>query len=96
MTIEILKSISLEKPPGDLFHYTTGKGLLGIFNDKEIWATHTQYLNDQAEFKHALEIARNILKSKIDSTQDGDVKEIFVKMLGDFKYILGVYICVCS
>lgn len=39
-----------------LYHYTTQVGLLGILNKREIWATHTQYLNDHREFRHAIEI----------------------------------------
>ena len=37
------------KPEGLLYHYTDQKGLLGILGDKNIWATHTKYLNDASE-----------------------------------------------
>ena len=57
MDQNILKMVSLQRPPEILYHYTTQEGLLGIIKDKVIWATHTQYLNDQAEFSYALRLA---------------------------------------
>jgi len=50
-------------PPPILYHYTTQQGLLGIINDKEIWATHTQYLNYVREFRHALDLAKEELSA---------------------------------
>jgi hypothetical protein len=41
-----------------LYHYTTQRGLLGIISSKEIWVTHTQYLNDRRQFVHAIDLAR--------------------------------------
>jgi hypothetical protein len=35
--------------PELLYHYTTEQGLLGILQDRCIWATHLQYLNDKSE-----------------------------------------------
>jgi hypothetical protein len=37
------------KPEGLLYHYTTQQGLLGIFKEQKIWASHLQYLNDKSE-----------------------------------------------
>jgi len=34
-----------------LYHYTTLQGLLGIINEKCIWATHYKFLNDYSEIK---------------------------------------------
>ncbi len=33
----------------ELFHYTTGEGLLGILSTNTLWATHYKNLNDQKE-----------------------------------------------
>jgi hypothetical protein len=38
------------KPEGLLYHYTDQKGLLGILESRNIWATHVRYLNDSSEF----------------------------------------------
>lgn len=57
----ILNEALLQMPHPVLYHYTTQDGLLGILRSREIWATHTQYLNDHREFRHALGIFREEL-----------------------------------
>src|SRR5437868_10408340 len=47
--------------PSTLFHYTDGAGLLGIVKGREVWATHTQYLNDQDEFRHAIRVMEEVI-----------------------------------
>ena len=34
---------------GEIFHYTTASGLLGILASKTLWAVHTSFLNDSEE-----------------------------------------------
>ena len=46
-----------------LHHYTSGNGLLGIFESDSVWATQIHYLNDAKEFGHAIEQARSYLYS---------------------------------
>ena len=61
------------QPPERLYHYnhyTTTAGLLGIIQQQEIWATHTQYLNDLREFRHAVDIVRDELKRMRASSED--------------------------
>jgi hypothetical protein len=58
---DILNEALCQVPQQPLYHYTTQAGLLGIVDKKEIWATHTQYLNDRREFRHALEVFREEL-----------------------------------
>ena len=41
---------------GPLYHYTSQAGLLGIIKNKSIWATNILYLNDMAEFTHAVDL----------------------------------------
>lgn len=55
--------------PNVLYHYTNSAGFLGIIQSSEVWCTHTQYLNDTREFRHALqlfadEIDRRIAKKR--------------------------------
>ncbi len=42
--------------PTDLFHYTTGGGLLGILQSQSLWGTHAAYLNDAQETTYGLDI----------------------------------------
>ncbi len=54
--------MSSEKPPSTLYHYTSQKGLLGIIEKGEIWATDILYLNDAMEYKYAV----NLFSEKIE------------------------------
>ncbi|AVQ86489.1 DUF2971 domain-containing protein [Plesiomonas shigelloides] len=44
-----------------LHHYTSGTGLLGIFNNSSMWATKIQYMNDSTEYLHAISLAKSRL-----------------------------------
>jgi hypothetical protein len=56
------------RPPTVLYHYTTQTGFLGIVEQKQLWATKVQYMNDATEFSISLNIAREHLKKRIDDT----------------------------
>jgi hypothetical protein len=47
--------------PGLFYHYTSGGALREILEHGQIWATHTQFLNDAGEFSYAFELARRVL-----------------------------------
>ena len=55
------------KPKALLYHYTTQRGLLGIIENREIWATHHQCLNDTQEFFHAKELFRQEIAERADT-----------------------------
>ena len=50
-------------PQSDLLlhHYTSGNGMLGIFDSDSVWATLIHSLNDSKEFAHAIEHARTYM-----------------------------------
>ena len=60
-----VQEILSRRPPEILYHYTSQEGLLGIICKKEMWASHTQYLNDQREFRHAIELVRDELSRMV-------------------------------
>jgi len=79
---------AVQAEPELLYHYTTQPGLIGILNEKSIWATHIAYLNDSSEFRHGLEIIRHHIRTlKIDPSRifQGDLPatqvEIFERTL---------------
>jgi hypothetical protein len=43
-----------QRPPGPLYHYTDANGLLGILQEKELWASNALHLNDAGEVSHGL------------------------------------------
>ena len=83
-------------PPPALFHYTTQAGLLGIINGKEIWATHTQYLNDPLEFRHAISIAEEELQNMKALYKDTELTTMFKEMENSIRGIESVNVCVAS
>ena len=93
----VLNEALLTMPHSVLYQYTTQTGLLGILKDREIWATHTQYLNDHREFRYALDIFREELEAL--ATQNGDVEQ--AKCIQEMREVVqdelsGVNVCVTS
>jgi hypothetical protein len=94
-----VKEILHRTPPPVLYHYTTQQGLLGIINSKEIWATHTQYLNDIREFRHATDLVKQELSLMADATPVED--KVLRDRLWDMKNAVSrtlqnINVCVCS
>ena len=67
----ILNDVFSCKPKNPLYHYTTQTGLLGIIKDRQVWATHTQYLNDRREFLHAVDLVRGEIQRLLDERNTG-------------------------
>jgi hypothetical protein len=59
-----------------LHHYTSGTGVLGMFDSDSIWATQIHYLNDAKEFGHAIDQARSYLFSTSQKSSDALLKEL--------------------
>src|SRR4029077_713313 len=103
MKRKILIDVLEEKPNKPLYHYTTQSGLLGIVGQKEIWATHTQYLNDTREGLHAVEMVHRRIKSLIAECNCAETSQILQELgsiisglNGDVVKELGGNVCVCS
>ena len=93
-----VNAILSQQPPEILYHYTGQEGLLGIIGKKEIWASHTQYLNDQSEFRHAIELVRDELSQMVrEANTDARpfVEELNQGML-EHDGMESVNVCVCS
>jgi hypothetical protein len=93
---EILKKTIYPTPVKKLYHYTTQAGLLGIIRSKQIWLTHTQYLNDTREYRHALEIMRSEVQTRIGRAKNAEATDIFSHMLGDLTGHQSINVCVAS
>ena len=93
-----VKNILFRQPPEILYHYTGQKGLLGIIGKKEIWASHTQYLNDQREFRHAMGLVRDELSqmARQADTQTGPFVEEMNQGMHDHDGLESINVCVCS
>jgi hypothetical protein len=64
-------------------HYTTQKGLISIISNETLWATNIKFLNDEHEFKDALDLIQElILKANITSSHpEHENYERFIKHL---------------
>ena len=91
-----VKEILTSTPPDLLYHYTTPEGLLGIVKQREIWATHTQYLNDVREFSHAVEMAREELHRMMGLPDSGELQPMLCSMKDSLEGIESVNVCVAS
>ena len=93
-----VKEILSRQPPEILYHYTGQEGLLGIIGKKEIWASHTQYLNDQREFRHALGLVRDELEQIVRQadTQTGPFVEELKQGMCERDGMESINVCVCS
>lgn len=49
-----------------LYHYTTPDGLIGIVENRTLWATDVFYLNDSKEFALGIQIARDYMRDLKD------------------------------
>jgi hypothetical protein len=89
-----VREILHRAPPDRLYHYTTQAGLLGIIGQREIWASHTQYLNDLREFQHGL----SILKEELARHKRSDQRH--APLVEDLEQgldgIESINVCVCS
>lgn len=56
-----IKNFFETKPEEVLFHYTTQQGLIGIIQNKSLWATKIQYLNDAKEMSLTAELVKSRL-----------------------------------
>lgn len=99
----ILNDVLSRKPETLLYHYTTQTGLLGIIKDRQIWATHTQYLNDRREFLHAVDLVRREIERLLNeqNTGAGEASATRTEALNGMHGALSlspeqINVCVCS
>lgn len=97
LNMKFFTELESESPPNVLYHYTTQEGLLGILDSREIWLTHTQYLNDRREYLHAIDLVRKRLKMLQQSAgQDVATSEALVAMTDGLNGVEGHCVCVFS
>jgi hypothetical protein len=68
----------LQTPPKQIYHYTNAAGLLGILQNKSIWATDAHCLNDAQELRYGTELAIAYARSVLKAT-DSEVIAAYLK-----------------
>ena len=66
----------LQPPLHDLYHYTTGDGLLGIVKDQKLLATHISCLNDTSELVYAIEKFKDKLEKRLKEPLPDKIKHL--------------------
>jgi hypothetical protein len=94
MGSDILDEVLNRRANTTLYHYTNQAGLLGIIKNREIWATHTQYLNDSKEYRHAVDVVTDLIIKRLTAACDS--RRILEDMSSGLDGIEGMNVCVCS
>lgn len=100
---------NIKEPEGPLFHYTSIQGLIGIFAERNIWATSIYHLNDKEELFRARDMFLQrieALRKGIDSSPQfgipppGYKEDLRIRFLNTLSSLLGLAeefpIFVCS
>ena len=61
----------------EVYHYTSPDSFISIFNNKKLWFSDSQFLNDRSEYIHI----KNIFKEAVESTSLKDADAGFVNYL---------------
>lgn len=88
---ESYRSHFSRKATGPLFHYTSLTGLEGILETGEIWATNIRYLNDSSEYRHGIQLARDIAQELSDKSH-GEDKAFYEAILDILRFKYGDYV----
>jgi hypothetical protein len=91
----ILNEVLSQKPRMPLYHYTGQRGFLGIIKTKQIWATHSQYLNDRREYKHALDLVADEI-DRLFLSVDQESQSVLRRMKEGISGIENINVCVSS
>ncbi len=94
--MHVLGNISAITPPASLYHYTMQAGLLGILKSDSIWASKVHYLNDSSEYQLGLDLARVVLRERLESERDSSQRAKIECLIDNIHTIEGLNVCVCS
>lgn len=79
---EILGPFQLDGNPNILYHYTSINSLQSILENKQLWVTHSRFMNDAGESEYFWEVLHEVLNEfALDYAPDDDITELseFVK-----------------
>lgn len=77
-TSHLANASTAKLQPTNLCHYTTQKGLMGILESRQLWATDVRYLNDSQEFVYATDLAIKYLNDHPLKSSD-DTRKAFAQ-----------------
>jgi hypothetical protein len=93
----LYKKVFPQEPPETIYHYTTQKGILGIIQNREMWATQVHFLNDKNEIHLTFELLKNELENLIAKADATSNRYRLLKEINDFLNVMDQgHICISS
>jgi hypothetical protein len=66
-----ISKVLRSRPTGLLYHYTDAKGLIGVIESRQLWASNVMHLNDASEFVQAVRIMRAEIAQRLRDDPSG-------------------------
>ncbi len=92
----LYKKVFPEKPPETIFHYTTQKGILGIMEMRQMWATQVLFMNDKNEIFLTFQLLRLHLDRQIGKAQTPELRALLKRITSYLPLIDQSHICIAS
>lgn len=70
-------------------YYCNQQGLLGILEDKEIWATNIQFLNDGSEYQYTMNLISRLLPNLVLDTVEEDLRTYVEQTINSYLSSVG-------
>jgi len=83
-------------PPSTLYHYTGNAAALEILTRGELWATNIHFLNDSSEFKHALELLKQEIDTRLSTSKNQQEHDALLEMSKESSLVSGVNVVTAS
>jgi hypothetical protein len=91
------RTAAIPQLPETLYHYTTARPLLNIFETRELWATNAAYTNDQTEILHSVRQLKQIAEENLKDRQNDPAADTMIQAADDFYTIVEAYlVCFCT
>jgi len=60
--------------PKVIYHFTDIDGMIGIYKERSLWASHANALNDVTEILYGIDVAKNHISAKLNPSSDTSSK----------------------
>jgi len=77
---KIKKYLQMDQDLNPLFHYTSVYGLEGIIKNKELWVSHSDFLNDKTERQYTFKLFYKILEERVI---EGSLNHLYMNSIID-------------
>ena len=91
-------SVQDRERPGIIYHYTTTRGLIGIIESNEFWATDLNYMSDASELSYARQLIRSVIEPLRANAGAPPVRILFERAsrILDPSYRMYYGVCFCE